>query len=253
MLRQKDACGKKKTKSLITKLPKVVGYPIDRSFVDMGTCSSQEHQPSQDFEKTPKANNFEVLAKIGVGSFAEVTLCRWVATGDLYAVKKIEKQRLFRRCDHSALIWNERDAMIRSESPFCVELKCAYQTEQQLFLVMPFYLGGDLLQLVKQSGALHPHTVQFYLAEMMLGLEAIHSKVHFLSSILSLLGYSLFWGSLIAWFPFCCSSFASTALVRLDFVFNTCTQQHNTYYNNYRVCATETSNRTTFLSMPKVI
>lgn len=117
---------------------------------------------------------FEVMTMLGIGSFGTVSCCRRKGTSEFVAIKCIKKARLFRRTDHSALVWNERDAMIKCESPFLVGLLCSFHTAKELFLVMPFHIGGDLSHRVRMFGPMKPAHVRFYLAEMLMGLEAMH-------------------------------------------------------------------------------
>lgn len=38
----------------------------------------------------------------------------------------------------------EKEILFQAKHPFLVGLKCAFQTPDKLFLVMPFIRGGDL-------------------------------------------------------------------------------------------------------------
>lgn len=127
------------------------------------------------FKETPRVHEFQKFAMLGKGSFGSVEGCLY--RGHPLAVKRIPKQRLFRRTDHSTLAWNERNAMIMSRgAPFCVPLECAVQSVDDLFLIAPFYPGGDLRARLRQHGALPHNAVIFYLAEIIVGLEEMHAK-----------------------------------------------------------------------------
>lgn len=144
----------------------------------MGACSSSEptqQELLQSFEGTkPTQDMFECLATLGIGSFGTVMCCRRKGTSQFVAIKTIQKARLFRRTDHSALVWNERDAMIKCSSPFLVGLLCSFHSHHELYLVLPFHIGGDLSHLVRLYGPMQEAEVRFFLAEMVLGLEAMH-------------------------------------------------------------------------------
>lgn len=125
------------------------------------------------FKEIPMVYEFEKFAMLGKGSFGSVEGCLY--RGHPLAVKRIPKKRLFRRTNHSALAWNERNAMI-SAGRFCVPLECSVQSVDDLFLIAPFYCGGDLRARLRQLGALPHNAVIFYLAEIIVGLEDMHSK-----------------------------------------------------------------------------
>lgn len=139
----------------------------------MGACTSTP--PNNSFEgEVPSFDLFEKSVVLGEGSFGTVVCCRRKGTEELVAIKIIKKARLFRRTDHSALVWNERDAMIRCGSPFMVHLLCSFHTADSLYMVMPFHLGGDLNFRVRKYGPLPMHAVWFYLAEILAALQAMH-------------------------------------------------------------------------------
>jgi serine/threonine protein kinase len=139
----------------------------------MGACTSTP--PNNSFEgEVPSFDLFEKSVVLGEGSFGTVVCCRRKGTEELVAIKIIKKARLFRRTDHSALVWNERDAMIRCGSPFMVHLLCSFHTADSLYMVMPFHLGGDLNFRVRKHGPLPMQAVRFYLAEILAAIQAMH-------------------------------------------------------------------------------
>lgn len=62
------------------------------------------------------------------------------------------------------------------KSPFLVDLKHAFQDEENLYLLMTFMGGGDLDWFVRTHGAVQEKNMAFYAAEILLGLEAIHRQ-----------------------------------------------------------------------------
>lgn len=40
-------------------------------------------------------------------------------------------------------ILEEKDVMLKANHPFLVGLKCAFQTKDKIFFVMPYLRGGD--------------------------------------------------------------------------------------------------------------
>ncbi len=72
------------------------------------------------------------------------------------------------------MVWVERDIMSKVNSPFLIPLLYAFQSERELFLVMPFMRGGDLRYHLKARTSFNESTARFFAAEILMGLEALH-------------------------------------------------------------------------------
>ena len=68
------------------------------------------------------------------------------------------------RQNDSEYIREERDILSTIEHPFIVSLKCAFQTDTKLYLVMEFAAGGELFQHLETEGLFLEDTAAFYLA-----------------------------------------------------------------------------------------
>ena len=66
-----------------------------------------------------------------------------------------------------------------SSSPWVVELKCSFQDEKYLYLVMEYLPGGDLMSLLMKRDTLLEDEAKFYIAEMVLAIESVH-KLNFI-------------------------------------------------------------------------
>lgn len=70
----------------------------------------------------------------------------------------------------------ERDIMVLGrKSEWITKLQFAFQDRENLYLVMEYLPGGDLLGLMIRNGAFDEELVRFYLAEVALALNALHS------------------------------------------------------------------------------
>jgi serine/threonine protein kinase len=75
----------------------------------------------------------------------------------------------------------ERDIMLLASAhengphPWLTSLYCSFQDETQLYLVMDYHPGGDLLTLMSKYDDVLPEDVaQFYIAEIICGVQAVH-------------------------------------------------------------------------------
>ncbi|KAJ2354101.1 serine/threonine-protein kinase dbf2, partial [Coemansia sp. RSA 2618] len=84
-----------------------------------------------------REREFDVLAQIGQGGFGQVFLARKRDTGEVCALKKMEKQLLV-RLNEVQHILTERDILRTSRSEWLVRLLYAFQDPRHLYLAMEF-------------------------------------------------------------------------------------------------------------------
>uniref|UniRef100_A0A672J5C8 Ribosomal protein S6 kinase n=1 Tax=Salarias fasciatus TaxID=181472 RepID=A0A672J5C8_SALFA len=159
------------------------------------------------------ASHFELLKVLGQGSFGKVFLVRKVTPPDanqLYAMKVLKKATL--KVRDRVRTKMERDILADVNHPFVVKLHYAFQTEGKLYLILDFLRGGDLFTRLSKERQIRPfisisdkylsnflrclavgmlgfffhsvcasqvmfteEDVKFYLAELALGLDHLHS------------------------------------------------------------------------------
>ncbi|XP_048830372.1 rho-associated protein kinase 2 [Brienomyrus brachyistius] len=119
------------------------------------------------------SEDFDKVKVIGRGAFGEVQLVRHKASQKVYAMKVLSKFEMIKRSD-SAFFWEERDIMAFANSPWVVQLCCAFQDERYLYMVMEYMPGGDLVNLTSTYDV-PEKWARFYTAEVVLALDAIHS------------------------------------------------------------------------------
>ncbi|KAM8725579.1 rho-associated protein kinase 2-like isoform 2-T2 [Acanthopagrus schlegelii] len=132
-----------------------------------------EKAVSQLRELQVKLEDFEKVKLIGRGAYGEVQLVRHKASQKVYAMKQLNKFEMIKRSD-SAFFWEERHIMAFSNSPWVVQLCCAFQDDRHLYMVMEFMGGGDLVTLTMNYD-IPEKWARFYTAEVVLALNAIHS------------------------------------------------------------------------------
>uniref|UniRef100_A0A8D1JPA6 non-specific serine/threonine protein kinase n=1 Tax=Sus scrofa TaxID=9823 RepID=A0A8D1JPA6_PIG len=91
-------------------------------------------------------DDFEILKVIGRGAFSEVSCFR-----------------------------EERDVLVNGDQRWITQLHFAFQDENYLYLVMEYYVGGDLLTLLSKFGERIPaEMARFYLAEIVMAIDSVH-------------------------------------------------------------------------------
>uniref|UniRef100_W5K8N8 non-specific serine/threonine protein kinase n=1 Tax=Astyanax mexicanus TaxID=7994 RepID=W5K8N8_ASTMX len=124
-------------------------------------------------ELQARLDDFDRIKLIGRGAYGAVQLVRHKVSKQVYAMKQLSKFEMIKRSD-SAFFWEERDIMAFSNSPWIVQLCCAFQDERHLYLVMEFMPGGDLVTLTMNYD-MPEKWARFYTAEVVMALDAIHS------------------------------------------------------------------------------
>ncbi|XP_072735929.1 citron Rho-interacting kinase isoform X7 [Ciconia boyciana] len=125
-------------------------------------------------ELQPSVKDFEVKSVVGCGHFADVKVVREKVTGDVYAMKVMSKESLLAQ-EHVSFFEEERSILSQSTSPWIPQLQYAFQDRKNLYLVMEYQPGGDLLSLLNRyEDQLDESMVQFYLAELVLAIHSVH-------------------------------------------------------------------------------
>ncbi|CAF3587436.1 unnamed protein product [Rotaria sordida] len=124
-------------------------------------------------DKRVNFDDFETIKIIGRGAFGTVDLVRRKATGQVYAMKTLSKFEMLKRSD-SAFFWEERNIMAFSNSDWIVKLHYAFQDARNLYMIMDYMPGGDLITLLTRY-EINENSARFYCAEVVLALDAIHS------------------------------------------------------------------------------
>eukprot|EP00166_Cyanidium_caldarium_P002639 ctg_2569.g567 len=121
----------------------------------------------------PSIRDFDILKPISRGSFGRVYLASKKTTGDLYAIKVLQKSEVVRK-NLMRRVRAERDILAGMQNPFVVRFIWSFESAKKLFLVMEFLAGGDLYSLLSNLGFLDEGVARQYVAEIVLALEYLH-------------------------------------------------------------------------------
>ncbi|XP_075051877.1 ribosomal protein S6 kinase alpha-1 isoform X2 [Mixophyes fleayi] len=152
---------------------------------DAGKCATKDEVVVKEIpitlhvkEGSEKADqsHFVLMKVLGQGSFGKVFLVRKITPPDrnqLYAMKVLKKATL--KVRDRVRTKMERDILAEVHHPFVVRLHYAFQTEGKLYLILDFLRGGDLFTRLSKEVMFTEEDVKFYLAELALGLDHLHS------------------------------------------------------------------------------
>ncbi|XP_077349930.1 protein kinase C delta type-like [Lithobates pipiens] len=113
---------------------------------------------------------------LGEGSYGKVVLASHPAIDQKLAVKLVQKKRVFKANDCNA-IFRERDILKAArESPFITHLFGSFQTENHLIFAMECLSRGDFFDTFVEGAPFPENTIRYFIAEMLCGLQFLHSK-----------------------------------------------------------------------------
>jgi RAC serine/threonine-protein kinase len=119
-------------------------------------------------------DDFEVLKLIGQGSFGRVLQVRKKNTGEIYAMKVLEKAKIIAQGEEKHTM-AERNILTKLKHPFLVNLNYAFQTNEQLHFVLDFVNGGELFFHLQNERRFSEERVRFNASEILLALEHLHN------------------------------------------------------------------------------
>lgn len=117
--------------------------------------------------------DFESLKVIGRGAFGEVRLVQKIDTGHIYAMKILRKADMLEK-EQVAHIRAERDILVEADGAWVVKMFYSFQDKRNLYLIMEFLPGGDMMTLLMKKDTLSEEVTQFYIAETVLAIDSIH-------------------------------------------------------------------------------
>ena len=135
------------------------------------------HQKESNYIRLKRAkmdkSMFDKIKTLGVGAFGEVALCRKKDTGMLYAMKTLRKSDVLKR-NQVAHVKAERDILAEADNEWVVKLYYSFQDHNNLYFVMDYVPGGDLMGLLIRMEILNEPLARFYIAELVQAIESVH-------------------------------------------------------------------------------
>ncbi|KAL4439495.1 hypothetical protein ABPG77_008824 [Micractinium sp. CCAP 211/92] len=144
---------------------------------DDGMKDPQEGKPAPRLQLS--LANFELLRRIGDGSYSHVVLARHRESGLEYALKVVDKQYILR---HKVVeyIRKERQLLDQLRYNGVARLYFTFQDAYSLYLGLEYCPNGELYDQIRLRGRLDEAAARFYAAEVVLMLEQLrrHRVVH---------------------------------------------------------------------------
>ncbi|XP_077133712.1 protein kinase C delta type-like [Ranitomeya variabilis] len=139
-----------------------------------GVIGAQTTSPSEQVTASLSLESFIFTRKLGEGSFGRVMLATHQPSGLQLAVKMVKKRELL---EYANTIRLEREVLeITEDSRFFTHAYGTFQTADYAFYAMEYLSGGTLTAFIKSRGPLDVCTTRFLAAEILSGIEFLHSR-----------------------------------------------------------------------------
>lgn len=123
-----------------------------------------------------QSKDFDLIKVIGFGNFGQVSVVKSKEDRAVYAMKTLNKIEMLRRAE-TACYREERDILLHGSShDWFTKLHYAFQDETNLYLIMDYYSGGDLLTLFSKNNDFLPEEMsKFYSAQIVMAISVLHN------------------------------------------------------------------------------
>lgn len=120
-----------------------------------------------------RSKNYEVICKIGQGSFGTVFKVRRKSDKVILVMKMIKVQSLSKKCQQESV--SEVTILSSLSCPYIVKYYESFVENSILHIIMEYCEKGDLSQLIKKQ-MLPENKIWKYFIQTCMGLEYLHSK-----------------------------------------------------------------------------
>ena len=133
---------------------------------------------NQSLKLTSKNNytskDFEILSSIGSGAYAEVYKAKLKITGEIYAIKIIDKIKIDRE-NKTYQIFVENEMLNLCNNKNIISIYGYYEDIDKFYLVEEYCKIGDLLKYIENNDDLSIDEIKFIISQIVLALEYLGS------------------------------------------------------------------------------
>jgi serine/threonine protein kinase len=122
--------------------------------------------------------DFDVLKLLGRGAFGKVYKVLHKKTKKIFAMKVLRKKNLIKEQQIKYSLIEKRILEQNNTNPFLLSLYFAFQTVENLYMVIDYCPNEDLSVLLNKQpdSCLDERVVKFYMAEIILAIEDLHRR-----------------------------------------------------------------------------
>ncbi|ETO10321.1 protein kinase 1, partial [Reticulomyxa filosa] len=128
-------------------------------------------------ELSPFEQKYKVVKELGTGAFASVSLAVNKATGQQFAVKKIDKNEWMRMKETTSRdisLLDEVKLMMKIDNPNIVKVHEYFEEENTVRMIMDYCKGGDMLKYIQDHGSYSDSRARDVFAQLVNAIDYLH-------------------------------------------------------------------------------
>ncbi|PVU99567.1 hypothetical protein BB559_000603 [Furculomyces boomerangus] len=156
--------------------------PISKKVSDaLNAAAAQSPSPFVTQEQKNSATRKRVVKDfhfgrtLGEGSYSTVIEATEISTEVVYAAKILDKRHIIKE-KKTKYVTIERNVLHILKHPFIIKLHYTFQDTRSLYFIIDIADNGELLTWVRKFGGLSEKCSQFYLAELIVAVQYMHSR-----------------------------------------------------------------------------
>ena len=128
-------------------------------------------------DRTIKFGQLQKLRILGVGTFGKVWLVNHKKTKKTYALKMLDKREIIGHHQVEGVM-REKNIMASIDHPFVIDLRCTFQDDYHLYLLIELCQGGELFTVIHtdKSDSIPNASAVFYAACVLESLSTLHQR-----------------------------------------------------------------------------
>lgn len=154
---------------------------ISLNYYHIDFISSIKNNESEASEETTNEeavvgeDSFEKIIELGSGGFGHVIKVCKKDTGEIFAMKRVNKHQLNNKGLIKYVI-SEYKTLMEVKNPFIIDLIWTFQTPSHIHLVLEYCPFGDFETILDYFKKLEEPVARFYICEVILAIEYLHLK-----------------------------------------------------------------------------
>jgi 3-phosphoinositide dependent protein kinase-1 len=126
-------------------------------------------------QRKTSIEDFTIIQELGEGSYGKVILAKHNLNGKIYALKKINKNKLS-HLEKAYEVHIEKQILAELRHPNILKLHKTFQDKKHLYFALDYCKNKDLSRLINNIGKFDYKLAQFYAAEILSAIIYMHKQ-----------------------------------------------------------------------------